>query len=399
MRLILRYCGTVAENKLDINLKYKNKRCKVKKILIGLSTKQNPKEAVLELKEKFNDNNVKAITFFASFNYEPAELIAAMNENFPNIQVFGCSTAGEIISGQICADSIVAMAFTDEVFEDIKIEVVSNLNADANLQPAIESFENHYSTPLSLLDNKKYFGLIYIDGLSKKEEYILDKLGEHTNVVFIGGSAGNDFNFYDMKTIIYANGKYYENSAVLALIKSKVDFGFEMVQNFELTEHKVIATKVDEVNRIIYELDNKSAVATYSEILKIPASAIENSFLDYSFALMADNQLYVRSVRQTLDNSFELDCNVKQGMQLSIVKTRDIIANTKHSLEEIKKKYRSISGMLLFNCVKRYIELEVANKSEEYAKLFSDIPTVGFNTYGESFIGHINRTAAILVLG
>jgi hypothetical protein len=199
------------------------------KVITAQSTKSNSKEAVLELKQKFNSNTVKAITFFASSIYQPSELIAAMNENFPNIQVFGCSTSGEMISCKMNSNSIVAMAFTDEIIEDMKVEVVGNLS-NMNLQPTIKSFEDYYKTSFRSLDDTKYFGLIYIDGLSKKEEVILDELGDYTNVVFVGGSAGDDLKF--TKTIIYANGKYYDNAAVLVLIKSKVNFGFEKIQSF-----------------------------------------------------------------------------------------------------------------------------------------------------------------------
>jgi hypothetical protein len=61
------------------------------KVLIAQSTKTTPKDAVLELKEKFSNsiNSIRAITFFASTIYEPTELTNAMNEYFPNIQVFG----------------------------------------------------------------------------------------------------------------------------------------------------------------------------------------------------------------------------------------------------------------------------------------------------------------------
>ena len=38
-------------------------------------------------------------------------------------------------------------------------------------------------------------GIILIDGLCCKEELIMDKMGDLTNVTFIGGSAGDDLKF------------------------------------------------------------------------------------------------------------------------------------------------------------------------------------------------------------
>jgi hypothetical protein len=369
------------------------------KVLIAQSIKSTPKDAVLELKEKFsnNINNVRAITFFASSIYEPSELTNAMNENFPNIQVFGCSTSGEIISGKINSNSIVAMALTDEVIEDMKIEVVNNISKNLDLQPSIKSLEDYYKTPLNRLDEAKYFGLIYMDGLSAKEEEILDELSDHTNVMFVGGSAGDDLKF--AKTIIYANGKHYDNAAVMVLIKSKVAFSFEKIQSFVPTEHTVVATKVDEPNRIIYELNNKPAAEVYAELLKTTLEDAPKYFAEYAFGLMAEGQPFLRSIQQIVNgNALKLYCNVHTGTELKIMKTGDMIADTKNSLEEIKKRHKSISGVLIFNCILRYLELQNKNKTDDYGNIFKDVPTVGFSTYGEAYIGHINQTATFLVL-
>jgi len=367
------------------------------KVLKAQSTKTNAKEAVLELKEKFNSNSaVKAITFFASSNYNSTELISAMNENFPNIQVFGCSTSGEVISGCMCSNSIVAMAFTDEVIEDMKIEVVENLN-NFDLMPAIHSFENHFKTRLNKMSEDKYFGLIYLDGLSKKEEAILDELGDYTQVMFVGGSAGDDLKF--KQTVIYANGKCYDNSAVLVLVKSKIGFGFEKLQSFVPTEHTVTATKVDVANRIIYEFDGKPAAEVYAKLLNTTVADVSKVFGEYTLGLMIGDEPYVRSIQQIVEkDALMLYCNVKEGMKLKILKTTDMIVDTKKFVDDIKKKYNSISGMLIFNCILRYLELQNKNQVQDYADIFSDIPTVGFCTYGEAYIGHINQTATFLVL-
>jgi len=367
------------------------------KIFTAQSTKTNSKEAVLELKSKFNSSNIRAITFFASSSYNPTELISAMNENFSAIHTFGCSTAGEIISGNMCSNSIVAMAFTDEIIEDIKVEVVDNISSDLNLVPARESFENYFNTPVRKLDDSKYFGLIYTDGLSKAEEKILDTLGDHSNVMFIGGSAGDDMKFE--KTIVYANGKHYDNAAVLVIIKSKIAFSFEKIQSFYSTNKKVIATKVDEANRIIYEFNNRPALEVYAELLNTTPSEASNYFDKYTLGLMADGQPYIRSIQQVVENTaLMLYCNVMEGTELQIMESGDIIADTTKSVEGFKKKYHSITGMLIFNCILRTLVLQANNNTKEYANIFSDIPTVGFSTYGESLIGHINQTATFLIL-
>jgi hypothetical protein len=58
--------------------------------------------------------------------------------------------------------------------------------------------------------------------LSFLQEMIMDKIGDLTNHLFIGGSAGDDLKFN--KTHVFANGKAYSNAAVLALLKPKASF-------------------------------------------------------------------------------------------------------------------------------------------------------------------------------
>ena len=55
----------------------------------------------------------------------------------------------------------------------------------------------------------------------------------------------------------------------------------------------------------------------------------------------------------------------------------------------------SISALINFHCILRTLELEQKGLMAEYGKIFS-IPTIGFSTYGEEYIGHINQTSTML---
>jgi hypothetical protein len=377
-----------------------------KKLFNAQSKKANPNDAVLELKEIFNAQNtnaknIKAITFFASSNYEHAELINAMNKCFPNITVWGCTSNAEMNSGTITTNSVVAMAFTDEIIEDVKIEVIDNENI--NTEATVCAFEKYYSTPISELDNTKYIGLVYFNGLAgkneflAKEELILDELNEYSNIFLIGGSASDDYSF--KKAVTYANGQYYINSTVVALIKPKVKFGFEKMQSVVPTEHKVIATKVDEAKRIIYELNGQPAGEYYCKLIGVPNSELQNTIFEYSLGYMIDGEPFLRAViYKGNDDILELGCCIKKGMELVIMRSENLIANTQRSWEEVKQKYDSIAGILSFDCTYRHIILTQSGQIDEYAKLFAeDFPVMGFYTFGETYIGHLSQTLVMLV--
>lgn len=85
-------------------------------------------------------------------------------------------------------------------------------------------------------------------------------------------------------------------------------------------------------------------------------------------------------------------------MELDVLQSTDIVRDTKQALDAKRREMGGLSGILNFNCILRTLELESRGQAEAYGRLFSEVPTVGFSTYGEEYLGHINQTATMLVL-
>ena len=47
--------------------------------------------------------------------------------SFNDCTVIGCSTAGEIISGELLKNSVVAMAINFDIVSDVKVELIQNV--------------------------------------------------------------------------------------------------------------------------------------------------------------------------------------------------------------------------------------------------------------------------------
>jgi len=162
-------------------------------IKTAFSVKTDIQDAVQDIQTQLGDFKTKLLIFFASSTIDPGELAERMEAAFPSAETFGCSTAGEIVTGKMLTNSVVAMAFNRQAIKNSKVEVLDDLNKESHR--AFNAFERHFDKPMSKMDPKQYVGIILIDGLSGKEELIMDRIGDFTNVNFIGGSAGDDLKF------------------------------------------------------------------------------------------------------------------------------------------------------------------------------------------------------------
>lgn len=363
------------------------------------SVKPLEEEAVLDIKDQFGYLGIKLIIFFASSCYDQEKINFLMQDAFKDSVVFGCSTAGEIVSGKVMENSVVAMAFNSNIFSDAKVEIINLKDENTSVENAFVSFENYYNESAYLMDTAKYVGVILIDGISMKEEKVMDLIGNRTNIYFVGGSAGDDCKF--CKTCIYANGKVYTDSAILILLKisENAEFGIIKTQSFKTLDKVLIANKVNEENREVIEFNNRPAIFAYADA--VGATSVDeapNYFTTNPVGLLVDeNDIFVRTPCQRLGNSIKFYCNILKEMEVRILESTNIIEDTKRALEQKIKEFGWIDGIINFNCIERTKELKKKNQVKQYGEIFSKIPTIGFSTYGEQYIGHINQTSTMLV--
>ena len=350
--------------------------------------------AVADIRTQIGPIDGKWVIFFASSDYDPQLVSAAMQQAFPTATTCGCTTAGEIALGHMTKHSLVAMVVGDDLLEDVAVQVVTGIGAGVDLSAAVAAFEQKFGEPASKWRHDRYVGLVLIDGLSKAEERINDAIGNLTDVSFIGGSAGDDLAF--KATHIFANGESYGDAAVLVLLKTRHGFGTIKTQSFRATERVLVATRVDEAAREVLEFDGRPAAQVYAEAVGALDGDIAPFFQNHPVGLMLDGEPYVRSPQQRKGDAIAFYCNIAEGMELTVLEGTSIVEDTRAAIAKAETELGGIAGMINFNCILRTLEIEQRGLTDAYGALFADIPTVGFSTYGESLIGHINQTAAIL---
>ena len=366
----------------------------MEKFRIAQSSVNNTVDAVQSIREQLSDVDACMILFFASSFYPAAEVSKEMADAFPGIHTVGCSSVAEISTGKMGKNSIVAMAWPASSLKFLKIEVLENIQTDTDVVvKAFQSFEKSLGKPMKFLEPEKYVGMMLIDGLSGCEEKLNDLVGNLTNVLFVGGSASDDFKFDS--TWLFVDGKAYTNAAIFLLMEPANGYALLKTQSFNTTDKKLTPTKVDEKRRMVVEFNGKPATEAYAEVLGISVDDLAQNLAEYPVGLVFDEQnFFVRSPMKIEGTSIMFYCAVKEGLELTLLRSDDIVAATRADFQ----KCDNLQAAVDFCCSLRTLELSNKNQWQQYSEIFGNVPAIGFGTYGESYIGHINQTSTMLLM-
>lgn len=363
------------------------------------SKRSSEAELAADIKSQLSCCNTSLLIIFASSSYDQQKLSCLLQEAFDNCIVVGCSTSGELVSGSMLNDSVAAMSISSSIISDAKVEVIDLKDEEANIDTAFSSFEEYFKASTYTMDTTRYVGLILIDGLCNKEEKVMDLIGNRTNIIFVGGSAGDNFNF--KKTYVCANGQAFDNSAVLILMKLNENIEFDVLktESFKALDKVLTATKVNEEAREVIEFNNKPAALAYAEALGVSLNDdISQYFSSNPVGLaVGENNIFIRSPQQVKGASIVFYCNILQGMDVRLLESTDIVKDTEKAVKDKLKENGNIRGFIGFHCVERSLELQKHNQERQYGEIFKDIPSIGFCSYGEQYIGHMNQSATMLL--
>lgn len=341
------------------------------KVKIAYSQETDISSIITDVKKQIGQFEAKFIQFYASSSIDPEIISKEIYKAFNNIPTIGCTSSGEIISEKMLDNSLVMMAMGAEIIEDCKIEILTDIKNDQLVvDKAFSSFSSYYGGEMAKLDTEKYVGLVLIDGLSGQEEKINERIGDLTNVSFVGGSAGDDLKF--KQTHIYANGKSYTNAAVLVLLKCNTKFEILKTQSFVSTNKKVVVTKADESTRTVMEFNGKPAVSEYASLVGVDKEKVSSAFSRNPLGIVFEKDFFVRSPQKIDGHNVVFYCSIMEGMELDILESRDIVPDTKKAIQDKKESLGSISAIVNFNCILRTLELKEKNQTEDYGLLFKE---------------------------
>ena len=354
----------------------------------ALSRAAGTAEAIDELAGAFKGIDPSLVVVFFSSRH-PADVVASrVQAAWPNAHSIGCSTSGEIVTGAMTDSCIVAMVIDKATAPLVKVATVDDMGDLDQVNSACQSLGD-----ILTRDDQTHVGLVLMDGMSGKEEMVMDRLGDLTDLRFIGGSAGDDLAF--KATHVFVDGVARQNTAVLAVMHVPAGYRIIKTQSFCRAGKSLTPTRVDTEKREVIEFDGKPASQAYMEA--VGADSLDDAakhFMSNPVGLMNGDDPYVRSPQVFAGQALKFYCAVSPGVDLELLQSTDIVADTGKALADANCDGRVI-GILNFNCILRMLELKSLDKTVEYGSLFS-VPTAGFSTYGEADIGHINQTATMV---
>jgi hypothetical protein len=355
---------------------------------------KSTEEIQLALEQSLSDGYQPTLAIvFLSVQQDREAVSRLLDEK--GIQIFGATTAGEFIDGDIEEGSIVMMLL-DINPAYFKIEFL-----EINLHSALED-----ATKLGVIGKRTFqnpaliiaTGGVFIDG-EQIMEGIIQGFGEPVSsaereAIVFGGMAGDDL--LAVKPLIFTSGKCKDN-AVIALIidEDKIDVRGIATCGWEAIGTTKTVTKSE--GNIVYTIDDKPALDMLMKYLGVEVKEDENkgivAFLNswyYPLQLERENgDTVIRATRFANNEDRSLICtgSVPQGSKIkfSLPPDFDAIKKVVKECESIKDEVQQqADALIMFSCVSRHLSFGALMKEEiDQVKNVWNAPMAGFFTYGE----------------
>lgn len=304
---------------------------------------------------------------------------------FPDADIIGCTTSGEIIDTEVFDETMVVNELT---FEHTETQCRSiNLDDFASFDAAISSLAE--SLPFEHLKHV----LVISDGQNVNGTDLAEKLMTKlpTNVTISGGLAGDGDRFKE--TIVWHNNKVSAKQIVLCgFYGDQLQVGFGSAGGWVPFGPERLITK-SEANEL-YELDGQSALELYKEYLGEFASELPASALRFPLCLKNENNgdFTVRTILNIDEssNSLIFAGDIPEGQYVTLMRanTGKLIDGAQLSAQQSLDiaGYDDPDFALLISCVGRRLVLQQESEYEleSVQEVLGEGCTLGgFYSYGE----------------
>jgi len=371
-------------------------------ILTAHSSASDPRRAIQELHAALAGPDSELILFFCSSHFDLDVVAAEFNRLFPDTQVLGCTTAGEIGPGGYLTHSISGVGFSSGSCR-VACGIVEDLAQvdDGSAQELTDRLKDQLTAKVPAVYPEKSFALMLVDGLSGSEEMLAREFqASMGQIPVFGGSAGDDLAFEE--TRVFFGGRFRSDCAALILFQTDLPFLVFRTQHFKATEERLVVTEADANNRIIHEINGRPATEEYARLIGTTAAELSpEKFSQSPVVVLIDGADYVRSIQKgNPDGSLKLYCAIDEGVVLRVARGFDLVGNLEQTFGSIRDVIGPPRFTLACDCILRSLEIDQSGIKDVVGEVFHRNNTVGFSTYGEQYGGiHVNQTLTGISIG
>ncbi len=342
-------------------------------------------------KEELNSNVVEfkpqiVLIFGSRLLLSDVNLIQEINKRYPNSQIIGCSTSGEILGTSVNDDSL---AVTAVQFEKTALKF-SFLE--------VEKSTNSYDAASKLASSLPLEGLKHVfvlsDGLNVNGSELVRGFRKAlpNSISLTGGLAGDGANFSET-SVFDANGIAQSHTiSAIGFYGDSIEIGYGSFGGWDSFGIDRMITKSK--SNVLFEIDGTPALELYKSFLGDQASELPGSGLLFPLSLRteSDTTPVVRTILSVNeeDQSITFAGDLPEGAYVKFMKANiDRLINGSIKAAEVSKSSKSDKSpdlAILISCVGRKLVLkQLVEEEVEAAKdiLGKETAITGFYSYGE----------------
>lgn len=360
----------------------------------GFSDHPDPQRAIREVAAQiFQPDSALNIIYFTNEYIDNA--LAPSFRHLLKGPLIGCSTARLVGAGGYKQSGISGLSLQSEHLDAFPYLIPHLSTATTYIEKI--SAEVKQQTDRTALPA---FGLLLIDGLSLREEFLTASLYRSLgNIPIIGGSAGDMLEFKE--TFILFEAALYKDAAVFTTFLTSLPFITFKQQHFKPTSTRLVITEADPAKRIVHEINGENAVKAYADAISVPIKDLNASvFSTNPLILKLLDDYYIRSIADIENESLRFYCAIDKGLVLTVGHGHfnpDVMVK---DLKEIEKCIGRISVIIGCDCILRRLEMDSQGLLAVTGKRMAEQKVYGFSTYGEQFNSvHVNQTFTGIAIG
>ena len=370
---------------------------------IAVSSAKNIDMAVKEILSQLNGNHsCTAVIFFASICYDFPALAQKMQEVFPQSQVLGTSTSGEISTKGFSKNSLVVTTISDSstkvsgvVFDDTdQFPIVHKAKIEEAARKAGITLHRNGA-------NRDCFALTFINGLCNAEESTLALLNAvigDREFIIAGGSAGDDLQF--KQTYVSYNGQVVSHGAAVLFFKTQKKFIIKRENIFTPSGKKLLLSDVNLETRTVNTINGQNPKRMYAQALGISESEAVKASLSHPMGRSYGTDVFISSIANFNQNgSIAMYCRVLPNSEVELMNPLNAVEIAEKTGREFQNEIKNPGCVLLINCILRTIGFEQQNLTGKIAETWRKyFPAFcGFSSYGEQK-DHLNFNQTLLAL-